>query len=1262
MSKSDQNALMAHLESDLIYRFNQMFIEAWRRDNIGRIHEETSTENKTAFFNLSYFNSYTRTFNWVSVGENLWDCESEEWNRKKSENAVNSLIKILKDWNKEDKKKNFNTSYCVRNKAWEGLWNEFPENGIYNTAKEICKDLRFDDESRERLQRAMLGLYSGIHFEAEKNIEGVFVGYLKGLDKPVESQQTNYLSGTLKNFREDTYDQTAPFDWLVLDSEFVSNSGLKQYQNIRDSNPRSSSSNEPANTNPPKAEGVQELGEKFFTELLLKSGLPESDNSNFGEELAERRFVVLVPIYDVWSETADLPLRGFGCIKAVVLCWFREVDRRNKWLDEKLAPLLSQLSTVSSAIIESSKAQALSQPITPPYDLLRHFLSILTYVQDWESAYVVDTTKTKDEEGYVSFYYKRDYERQKKSDSPIVDWKEVTEGAKTNNIHVPCDPSMIEHREEKWFMWWTTDLWSKDLIYSLEDDQIKAFSHFAIRFEFPDACYIPADTEIQKQMRNAYLRQQLDLMNSLIPKIQTRRAALRSAVSAIMGRNMSHNIGSHVIARYAAIAHAPKEQREQGTGLKRGEIDHRTVFFQYLQKRMDFIAEVSTSDKPNWSQPLGLVKVLDALNFDKEKERINKTTSTVFDPKPILLSYITGKEGINASVCIDEHTKEYFNCPSGDVGVHALYVILENIIRNSARHNTKKDSEGELNEVKLKVEVIDSDHPELLKLEITDCQTEELEITDCQTEEEEESGKPLDEHINGIIQNEPFLNEDGSPNSKYWGIREMQICAQHLRGLSLSELETPLSQILSNLAAVEEEQTHTEGDGDDTPRVLEAFIKEENDKPRLVYRLYLQRPKLCAIVADEICCELRSEEARKKLKKIGVTLFEQLPEDIAELRGYNFAVLPEDREKELSDRRLQLPVRTLYVKDCCIKQLFSDITGWVNDPSKFSPAELLDPLHQRLWNNRYKEKRDCWKGKKIKTLVGWENWPGEDEDENNWSEEEKSKKEKDVFLFSHAYVDLTPYKEWGDKLQQDSDIGLVWVDHGTDDRFHKNKSPNLISAAKNFEKSRDKRPKPIIFAETFDSLSRHRPVLEGQINERCSGDELIAAALARVIILDERVQSLMGEIYRADMPYATLWPCMGIWTPHKEKCDLNNPSIGSIECFLSNPTEKTEQLPADFLVLHLTILENLAKQSSKTEQEVLDDLKNAKECKGKGKDCKGVGKDCEIVIVSGRGVPSAIISDSNENALNERFLPISALLEHISQPSKLALMRTLWSA
>ena len=778
------------------------------------------------------------------------------------------------------------------------------------------------------------------------------------------------------------------------------------------------------------------------------------------------------------------------------------------------------------------------------------------------------------------------------------------------------DPKDTEDAKDKSY-----NLWSKDLIFSLEDEHINEFGRFAICFEFPEACYIPDDTELQKQMRNTYLRQQLELMNLLIPKVQTRRAALRSAVSAIMGRNMSHNIGSHVIARYAAIAHAPKEQREEGKDIERGEIDHRTVFFQYLQKRMDFIAEVSTSDKPNWSQPLGLVEVLDALNFKKEKDRINKQNSEKFKPDPILLSYITGKDGIKASVCIDPETKAYFNCPSGEVGAHALYVILENIIRNSARHNTNIG-----NEVKLKVKVTDSEYPELLKLEITDCQTEEVVV--------EVSGKckSLDEHINDIIQKEPFLNEDGSPNPQYWGIREMQICAQHLRGLPLSGLETPLPE--------------------DTTPVLEADLKEQEDgKSRLVYQLYLQRPKLCAIVSDgEKFGELY--EKREELKKMGMVLFDQLPEDLTELRGYDFVVLPEDKKNELSDKRLQLPVRTLYVESCFISGLLKNISEWVEDQSKFKPAGLCDPLHRRFWEYQYKNKKACWKDNEIKALVGWDesNWPGE-----NGTEE-------DVPPFLHAHVDTHPYKNWETDLQK-VDLGLVWVDHATPKRFETQSVPNLISAAERtvirLGNTLHDIQRPIIFSETFDSASRHKPVLEEQMRGQVSGDELIAAALTRVIILDERVQSLVEKEYR-DIPYNILWPCMGIWTPTTGQSDLNNPDFDSIKSFLDNPTEKSDQLPADFLVLHLTILENLSKQSKqreKTTQDILNKLRQ----------CTGVGKGCEVVIVSGRGIPSATINSDikkteKEKALNERFLPISALLEHISQPSKLALMRSLWSA
>ena len=1214
MSKSDQKnltrghiptGLMDYLDPDLIYRFNQMFISAWKQGDIGYINNK-----KTAFFTLSYFNSHTRTFNWVSIGVDIWDPQSPN-----SKKAVKKLKKILKRWNDCDcEDTEFTTeTYCERKKDWKTLWNDFPEGGIYNYARRICKDLNFSEPNEDH--RAMLGLYSGFHFQEETNIEGIFVRYLKALALKTSSEDgTNYLSGTLKIFvrylkalalktssedgtnylsgtlEKSTENQEAPFDWFLSDSKII-----PKYQNIRDPDPEKQYEDEISKEqSSPKAKGIQELSEKFFEQLL-------SEPDGFGGELAKRPNILLIPIYEVWLEdtlTADAftprdkaDIRGFGRIKAVILLFFENRRKRNKWKKKKLPILCNQLPRIASTIIEASKTQALSQPIKPPYDLLRHFISVLAYVQDWESAYVVDTTKDKGDSNYIVFCYKRE----EKSNSPIVEWKKVP--VEQNDIRLPCNSSTIQCKDDKRFMWWTCDLWSKELIHGLGDEERKAFSRFDICFEFPKACYIPTDTDLKKRMRNVYLRQQLDLMNLLIPRVQRRRAALRSAVSAIMGRNMSHNIGSHVIAQAGNTGDSNDSNdlgEQRVTSIER-DVD---VFFRYLQRRMDFVAEVSTSDKPNWSQCLGLVEVLAALDFEKEKRRINTKGGNKY--KPILLSYITGKKDIKASVCIDQKTNKYFNCPGGEVGAHALYIILENIIRNSARHNKLNG----VDTIKLKIEVgSDDDDSKLLKLIITDCQTDG---------NEEKSGKLLKDHINDIIQNEMFLKEDGSPNSNYWGIREMQICAQYLRGLPLSDLEAPPS--VGSLP------------------VLKAFKKEEN----LAYWLYLQRPKLCAIVSDQICDQLKKKE--KKLKAMGIALFDfdKISEALTELRGYGFVVFPEGREKDLLDKKLLLPVRTLYVKNCFIKKFLANIGSRV-DSDEFKPEELLEPLYKVLWKD-YRDKRKDWKCKDIKVFVGWENI---DDSVNKGIDRFCHLPTSDLKLGlgKESLINLldssSPHKsileatrqdieDIREKLKKEKKLGIVWIDHADMNDFQK-----IIS------------DDPIIFRSILDSSSPHKSILEATRQEPI-GNELIAAALGRVIVLDERVQHEEQKGYRGIL-YKNLLPCMGIWVPSAQDCDLNNPNFCKIRQFLK------KQSPAEFLILHLTILESLTKQCSfKSDQETLGKLIE---------DIEAV-KGCEVIIVTGRGVPSGSME-----TLRMRYLPISVLLEYlISRPSKLLLMRALWNA
>jgi len=726
--------------------------------------------------------------------------------------------------------------------------------------------------------------------------------------------------------------------------------------------------------------------------------------------------------------------------------------------------------------------------------------------------------------------------------------------------------------------------------------------------------------------------------------------SLKSAVSAIMGRNMSHNIGSHVLARYSSAAGRVGEQRtfnsagESGkSACEWGVEDHRSVFLRYLQRRMDFVAEVATAEKSFWTQPLSLCGVLSALNLDAERTCINKKKDRVEKRtfEPILLSYITGKEGIKACVVMDDNLKNvdpYFACPGGEVGAHALYVILENIIRNSARHNKNLKR----NLIKLHVKVEEAKNPDLWCVTIIDDQTM---FDDNRTLFEKV------EEINGIISTEPILNQDGSPNPKYWGIREMQVCAHYLRGLPMSDLEA----------------------GTILPQVLEAFAHDNGDgtKCRLAYQIYLQRAKLCALICPKTPDLIN--EHKEFIKSKGIEIFDAVP-DIGLLKGYSHLVIDSDIAKISVNKKTknnelkfngkdpiplwQLPVRTSVVEGPFIQELLNALPHNFNpedqqeySSQKFNPEDWLEPLHKRIWK-KYRDRLgrgNEWLGKPIRALVGWQ------EKADNIIEEGDCPNQ----LFCHALKGPNSdfaYKVFGNSPSiSDQRLNCAWIDHGSGNDFQKEyQNPNLLSAAVEYDYGQ-----PFVFAEILDSQSPHKPFLEKQRNKPETGNELVAAALARVIVLDERVQNELQDQdgnpreYRSGIHYESLWPCMGIWVPKKDQVDLNRPDFEMIKSFLKAPTQKSDHLLPDFLVLHLTILENLKGPEHECEAETLKELLRGTSAES----------DCEIVIVTGRGVPSLNRHDGDSKILPTRYLPISALLGYLlARPSKLAVMRALWSA
>lgn len=241
-----------------------------------------------------------------------------------------------------------------------------------------------------------------------------------------------------------------------------------------------------------------------------------------------------------------------------------------------------------------------------------------------------------------------------------------------------------------------------------------------------------------------------------------KKEAIKSAKAAIMARNMSHNLGSHVIAylkqhlssassimldnvlseivsaavysEYDDLVY--KSLKEESTFVPDLSISVRYEnislpflvglggFLSYMQERQDFIATIATDYIPYYSTVNFKDFIFDELNPDKRFER-HKDRGKCLKPDNILLGNIARSEGLGRQISSTEGEKladivikfQHFdgnsvvndggNCikgredafksldrlrhlevslPGGMVGRQAVFSIVENIIRNAAKH------------------------------------------------------------------------------------------------------------------------------------------------------------------------------------------------------------------------------------------------------------------------------------------------------------------------------------------------------------------------------------------------------------------------------------------------------------------------------------------------------------------------------------------------------------------------------------------------
>jgi hypothetical protein len=668
---------------------------------------------------------------------------------------------------------------------------------------------------------------------------------------------------------------------------------------------------------------------------------------------------------------------------------------------------------------------------------------------------------------------------------------------------------------------------------------------------------------------------------------------------------------------------------------------------------------------------------------------------------------------LRATVCFNPESstdQPLFSCPGGEVGLQALYVILENIIRNSARHNGEAPNAlgdprkryhaafGENPVSHWSIEQIEAKIAEASKgnqkvkgvetgsgaqkhvIDATDDVVQidvsakpigrngliELRIKDKRSGLRRDgarlgSARPTDEsswsyssgvtlkrkwkslvedarrkrefaavpdQINWIIQHEPILDSDGTPEPNYWGLREMQICAQYLRQFLLSDLEglpqahgaAPVGEMLEEFPLIRAEREEYEEDGE--------------TKYCLSYVIYVNQATLRSsiLAADEgEPTDWSVQPGFAVLKLSGEDLLglksaspgSELAKALDAIGNYSFVDYSDDPviEQWVAKHRERLPVRCLP----------SNAIAGSSQMDLEDPLAAMEPLHKA-----YAESiSELPEGHQMAgfaiaddgllealRVLGPQN--------ENWSMPISCSKDG---------IDA-----WANSVGSQNIQAAVWIDH-VDTKKIKRIYRKIDSFIANYSKSLELVSWEACFtgipaSSALDGLKRHQ------------GWELIAASLPRVAVLDERVQAQAVSEFRS-IRLRKYWRGMCVAVPRKSVCNLDQPTMASCRKWLSR-SKKT----IHFLIVHLTLLERL-----RDERGLADATAVILELIAENPHLS----ETQIAVVTGRGVATfgRSLSRSNKDLSIKklRYLPISTFLEYlVRRPSKLGLMRALWSA
>jgi hypothetical protein len=299
-------------------------------------------------------------------------------------------------------------------------------------------------------------------------------------------------------------------------------------------------------------------------------------------------------------------------------------------------------------------------------------------------------------------------------------------------------------------------------------------------------------------------RQIIRLLSVLLERHRTYRHGLQAAVSAVMSRNVAHNLHSHITPRVTLEKIRERlENLEYGGNLLEVIQDLRDRWDDYLQRRSDFLAEVTSeplmTTEPRWFYREVVLKLAEnVLWMDNiaanEGIRIDRLKFKVWiNGKEMKATYrccpsssscgcssITFPDNplrypMRCQTCRTRHgtTTEVLTAVSiegedvevelpGPVGEHAFYGFLENFVRNAAKHNKDKLKKAQCLEVRM---CLREENDEFYSLRIWDNVSDSCKVEDIRQQIRQE-----------------LIDSEGKLRRQAWGIAEMKVTAALLAG------------------------------------------------------------------------------------------------------------------------------------------------------------------------------------------------------------------------------------------------------------------------------------------------------------------------------------------------------------------------------------------------------------------------------------------------------------------------------------------------